>query len=353
MDKVFPIFVDNINQAVKTHDLRKLFSRAGDVKEVTIISHHGFVTFGNPDDAVRAIEKFNYYHFYGKKLKVEASKELDDFLEKRKRSFSQQIQRRKSFDHHHQGAQNYHHQRHHRNYNSDYKKDEHFRSRSRSDDERHPVKRRIRIDSSASNSSHSHHADLRNVLESKKAKFDNHESKIMPNLDDFKVEFKRRDGHHHKRERYKRESEDRERYNRESEDEKYDENEGKSDRSYNSAKSYKSEKSNKSEKSYKSDRSEKNEADESMEDNEEKEDTEEKGEEQELYIGNLFKPVEVSDLEQLLDVYGVVNNIEMFSNHAIARLECSYEAAQEAIESLDHSHWMDNAIRCIQICVAG
>ena len=65
-EKPFPVFVDNIDENVKTKDLRKVFARAGLVKEVTIISHYGFVNFRSPDDAVVAIECCNNYILNGK-----------------------------------------------------------------------------------------------------------------------------------------------------------------------------------------------------------------------------------------------------------------------------------------------
>ena len=98
-EKPFPVFVDNIDEAVQTKDLRKIFTRCGLVKEVTIISHYGFVNFRSPDDAVKSIEQLNNSMFFGKKLKVEASEELDNFLKQREQTLElQHQQRRKSLD---------------------------------------------------------------------------------------------------------------------------------------------------------------------------------------------------------------------------------------------------------------
>merc|ERR1712037_658009 len=65
---------------------------------------------------------------------------------------------------------------------------------------------------------------------------------------------------------------------------------------------------------------------------------------QELQVGNLLNQVEKSDLEQLLDGYGDIKGVGMFKEHAVVLVECSHDTAQEAIESLDQSYWMDNTI---------
>ena len=64
-----------------------------------------------------------------------------------------------------------------------------------------------------------------------------------------------------------------------------------------------------------------------------------------LYIGNLFNPVERSDLERLLDGHGKVLDIGMFESFALIDMEMYLEAAERAIEELDGSLWMDNNIR--------
>ena len=64
-----------------------------------------------------------------------------------------------------------------------------------------------------------------------------------------------------------------------------------------------------------------------------------------LYIGNLFNPVERSDLERLLDGHGKVLEIGMFESFALIDMEMDLEAAERAIEELDGSLWMDNNIR--------
>lgn len=66
---------------------------------------------------------------------------------------------------------------------------------------------------------------------------------------------------------------------------------------------------------------------------------------QELYIGNLFNEVGVSDVERLLEVYGKVLKVTIFPSYAIVALECDKEKAEEAIKTLDWNLWMDNNIR--------
>lgn len=65
---------------------------------------------------------------------------------------------------------------------------------------------------------------------------------------------------------------------------------------------------------------------------------------QRLYVGNLCNPVEKGDVENLMDSYGKVLCVTMFKSHAIVSLEASVEKAEEAINDLDHSYWMDNHI---------
>ena len=64
-----------------------------------------------------------------------------------------------------------------------------------------------------------------------------------------------------------------------------------------------------------------------------------------LYIGNLFNPVEKSDLERLIEGHGKVLEIGMFESFALIDLEMDLEAAERAIEELNGSLWMDNNIK--------
>ena len=79
--KMYPVFVDNIAKDVRTSDLRGVFNKHGDVVEVTIVSDHGFVIFSTPDDALNAIKKVHGYELNGQRLKVDVSKELEDYLD--------------------------------------------------------------------------------------------------------------------------------------------------------------------------------------------------------------------------------------------------------------------------------
>ncbi|XP_059098906.1 uncharacterized protein LOC131893015 [Tigriopus californicus] len=72
---------------------------------------------------------------------------------------------------------------------------------------------------------------------------------------------------------------------------------------------------------------------------------EHKGPVQELYIGNLFNEVEVSDVERLLEMYGNVLKVTISPSYAIVAIECEKEKAEEAIKNLDWNLWMDNNIR--------
>ena len=65
---------------------------------------------------------------------------------------------------------------------------------------------------------------------------------------------------------------------------------------------------------------------------------------QELYVGNLFNEVEPADVQRLLEPYGPVVRVKMFSTHGIASLDCSRETADNAIKTLDKNLWMDNHI---------
>ena len=67
--KMYPVFVDNISNEVKTADLRSVFTRYGDVVEVTIVSNHGFVIYGNPNEDLAFQGVQNRY--YGGEAKMD------------------------------------------------------------------------------------------------------------------------------------------------------------------------------------------------------------------------------------------------------------------------------------------
>ena len=98
--RIYPVFVDNIHYEAETKDLRKVFQRIGHVQEVTILSHHGFVAFADPQDAVESIRKLDGYKFFGRRIKVEATEELDDYLRQRRKYIEEEHLRRKSVEQH-------------------------------------------------------------------------------------------------------------------------------------------------------------------------------------------------------------------------------------------------------------
>ena len=96
---VFPIFVDNVSSSVQTKDLRKIFSECGRIEEVVILEDNkAFVNFACPDDAIKALRNFRNYPFFGKKLFVTASQELDEFINLRKRDQYMNNKRRHTID---------------------------------------------------------------------------------------------------------------------------------------------------------------------------------------------------------------------------------------------------------------
>ena len=96
---VFPIFVDNVSSSVQTKDLRKLFSECGRIEEVVILEDHkAFVNFACPDDAIKALRNFRNFPFFGNKLFVTASQELDEFINLRKRDQYMNNKRRHTID---------------------------------------------------------------------------------------------------------------------------------------------------------------------------------------------------------------------------------------------------------------
>jgi len=75
---MFPVFVNNIPREAETSDLRTLFSKCGQVLEVTIFNKEGFVNFKNASDAWHAIQSLNGKNLFGNSIEVEASQELEE-----------------------------------------------------------------------------------------------------------------------------------------------------------------------------------------------------------------------------------------------------------------------------------
>ena len=247
---IYPVFVDNIHYEAETKDLRKVFQRWGHVQEVTILSHHGFVAYSDPSDAVNAIRKLNNIEFFGRRIKVEATEELDEYLRQRRKYIEEEHLRRKSVEQH---------DRRDRCHRSKY--------RSQSEDHRLSMKRKITI---------SPKQDLRQVLNKRNRHTDDNASDIS---------------------------------------EISEESGAESDGSHTSKVSKESFKQAKLPKGM-----------------------------QELYVGNLVRPVDKSDLEELLDGYGTVKSVKIVEDHALVRIACDADTAQDAIDTLDQSEWMDNNI---------
>ena len=242
------MFVDNIHYEADTKDLRQIFQRWGHVQEVTILSHHGFVVFSDPTDAVTAIRKLDNREFFGRRLKVEATEELDEYLRKRRKYIEEEHLRRKSVEQH---------DRRDRCHRSKY--------RSTSEEHRLPMKRKIQINPKG---------DLRKVLNKRNRLTDDNASDISEESDEYRPES-----------------------DHESEASKVSKN------SFQLPKGM-----------------------------------------QELFIGNLVHSVDKAEFEHLLDAYGPVKSVKINDDHALVRIACDADTAQDAIDNLDGSDWFDNTI---------
>lgn len=286
----YPVFVDNISNRAQIADLRHLFSRYGRVVEVTIISNHGFVNFDSAEDALKAIDKLHGYSFFGHRLSVEVSKELSEFLRRKERQRRQQRSRSK--------------ERHKRRRTSRSRSTSGRRSsESRKVDERRPSRR--------SSSAKSEEEELRPAKRAVRlASTDGKTLKIR--VDGGQVETAEQPEGDLRDVLRKRKS---------------------SGASSTSGIQVKIDDAT-DERQVVSTSSDKQVCAENV---------------QELYVGNLFKSVEKEDIERLLGSYGNVLYVKMFATHALVRVECSVETAQEAIKNLDFNQWMDNAIR-VKFC---
>lgn len=80
------LYVGNLAYTVSEHQLRDLFSQAGEVKEVTMILDRmtqrskgfGFVEMANPQDAQKAIEMFNGQDLEGRPLTVNIARPREE-----------------------------------------------------------------------------------------------------------------------------------------------------------------------------------------------------------------------------------------------------------------------------------
>ncbi len=80
------LYVGNLSYTVSEHQLRDLFSQAGEVKEVTMVLDRvtqrsrgfGFVEMTNQEQAQKAIEMFNNYELEGRNLTVNIARPRED-----------------------------------------------------------------------------------------------------------------------------------------------------------------------------------------------------------------------------------------------------------------------------------
>ncbi len=80
------LYVGNIAYTVSEHQLRELFSQAGDVKEVTMILDpatqqtrgFSFVEMATPEAAQKAIEMLDNQEFEGRRIKVSIARPREE-----------------------------------------------------------------------------------------------------------------------------------------------------------------------------------------------------------------------------------------------------------------------------------
>jgi RNA recognition motif-containing protein len=66
------LYVGNLNYSVKSEELKELFSKYGEIKEVNIIEGRGFgfVELSSPEEATKAKEELDGSEFKGRNLRV-------------------------------------------------------------------------------------------------------------------------------------------------------------------------------------------------------------------------------------------------------------------------------------------
>ena len=80
------LYVGNLSYNVGEDELRELFSQAGEIKEITLITDRdtrrpkgfGFVEFMNQADAEKAIQMFNEYELDGRRLTVNMARPREE-----------------------------------------------------------------------------------------------------------------------------------------------------------------------------------------------------------------------------------------------------------------------------------
>ena len=80
------LYVGNLSYNVAEDELRQLFSQAGDIKQVTMITDRdtgrpkgfGFVEFTNQADAEKAIQMFNDHELDGRRMMVSMARPREE-----------------------------------------------------------------------------------------------------------------------------------------------------------------------------------------------------------------------------------------------------------------------------------
>ena len=80
------LYVGNLSYNVTEEDLKTLFSKAGEIKEISLIMDRetrrpkgfGFVEMANQVDAEKAIQMFNEYEMDGRKLTVNIARPREE-----------------------------------------------------------------------------------------------------------------------------------------------------------------------------------------------------------------------------------------------------------------------------------
>ncbi len=71
------LYVGNINYAATSEELRELFAKHGEVKQVNLLEGrgYGFVEMASPEEAMKAKEALNGTEFQGRTLKVDEARQ--------------------------------------------------------------------------------------------------------------------------------------------------------------------------------------------------------------------------------------------------------------------------------------
>ena len=74
------LYIGNINYAATAEELKELFGKHGEVKQVSLMEGrgYGFVEMSSPEDAMKAKEALNGSEFQGRTLKVDEARQPRD-----------------------------------------------------------------------------------------------------------------------------------------------------------------------------------------------------------------------------------------------------------------------------------